>query len=114
VLARVPATTGRQCQLWAFAPPGETLAVGRTYQSQRGAKPGVAGLDFNCSGGPNCNWSVGQFTIRELQSTAAGIVSRLHMTFEQTCADISTLSTAGSGRATGDLWIVNGAAPFNS
>ena len=58
--------------------------------------------------------SVGQFTIRELQSTPAGVVSRLHMTFEEMCADISTLSTAGCGRATGELWIVNGTAPFNS
>lgn len=108
----VPSSDRGACQLWAFAPQGESLRVRRAYQAQRGNRTGFAGLDFNCSGGPQCNWSVGQFTIQELASDATGIVTRLHITFEQTCADIFTLSTAGFGVATGELWIVNGTRPF--
>jgi hypothetical protein len=91
------------CQLWASAPPGETLAVRAYSQAQRGPSAGVAGLDFNCGrGGTTCNWSVGRFTIYELRSDMAGTVTRLHMTFEQTCADYATLRPTG-GTLTGEL-----------
>lgn len=101
------------CQLWAFAPAGETLRIGSYPRAQRGPSAGVAGLSFNCAkGGTTCNWSVGQFTVHQLQSDPSGTVTRLHLTFEQTCASIDTLSTAGFGKGTGELWIVNGTTPF--
>jgi hypothetical protein len=45
--------------------------------------------------------SKGQFAILDLQSDPPGTVTRLHMTFEQTCADYATLRPAG-GQLTGD------------
>jgi hypothetical protein len=101
------------CQLWAFAPLGETLTVRSYPRAQRGPGAGVAGLSFNCAkGGTTCNWSVGQFTLHELQSDPSGTVMRLHIAFEQTCSSIDTLSTAGFGKGTGELWIINGTTPY--
>jgi hypothetical protein len=103
------------CQLWVFAPVGEALTARAYPSAERGPRAGAAGLSFNCArGGTTCNWSVGNFTIHELRSDGSGVVTRLHMTFEQTCADISTLSTAGFGKGTGELWIVNGTKPFGA
>jgi hypothetical protein len=97
------------CQLWAFAPEGERLGVGVYPNAQRSPRDGSAGLSFNCArGGTTCNWSVGRFTMHEIESDASGIVTRLHMTFEWTCADVVTLDTSGFGKGTGELWIVNG------
>jgi len=94
------------CALSIYAPVGEKLAT-RSYSTQRLPAGGMAGLDFNCAkGGTTCNWSVGQFTLYELQADSSGTVTRLHVTFEQTCADIDTLSTAGRGKVVGDLWIL--------
>jgi len=99
VLVR-PSSGRGLCQLLAFAPAGESLRPSsRTYQSQRGARPGFAGLDFNCSGAPNCNWSVGQFTLHELIADDKGIVRRAHVTFEQTCVDLVTALCRSSDRA---------------
>jgi hypothetical protein len=112
-MVRVDPVSGSLCLLWAFAPVGETFGARAYPVAQRGPGPGVAGLSFNCArGGTACNWSVGRFTVHELQSDSAGTVTRLHMTFEQTCAQINTLSTDGFGTATGELWIVNGTTPF--
>jgi len=108
----VQPVSDRFCQLWVFAPVGETLAV-RSYPSQGGPSAGTAGLSFNCArGGTTCNWSVGNFTVHELQANATGTVTRLHLTFEQTCAQIDTLSTAGFGKLVGELWIINGIMPI--
>ena len=101
------------CQLWVFAPVGETLAIRSYPMVQQGNRPGIAGMSFNCArGGTTCHWSVGNFTIHELQAAANGTVTRLYMTFEQTCAQPDTLSTAGFGKLVGELWIVNGTTPI--
>lgn len=100
------------CQLWVFAPVGETLAIRSYPMAQRGPSAGIAGLSFNCAkGGTTCNWSVGNFNVHELQADANGTVARLHLTFEQTCAQIDTLNTAGFGKLVGEIWIVNGTTP---
>lgn len=102
------------CLLWAFAPVGETLTVGSYPNAQRLASAGIAGLSFNCAqGGTTCNWSVGQFTLYELQADPSGTVTRLHMTFEQTCVPSPTmLNPGGSGKLTSELWIIDGRTPF--
>jgi hypothetical protein len=96
------------CQFFIDPPTGEALTP-RVYSvAQRLASPGVAGFSMNCAtGGTTCNWSVGQFTLYELQADVNGVVTRLHVSFEQTCSNTDG-SLYGSGKAVGELWIING------
>jgi hypothetical protein len=111
----VPATGSRVCQLLIFAPVGQTLVPG-SYLAESFARQGVAGFDLNCAiAGLTCGQSAGQFTLHELKSDpSSGIVTRLHITFEQTCSagGLATLNTSLAGKATGELWIVNGTRGF--
>ena len=99
------------CQLFAFAPLGETLSVRAYPTAQRSPGVGIAGLGLNCAkGGTSCGELVGQFTVRELEANADGTVTRLHMTLEQTCVGGS--GTSGFGKLLGELWIIGGTTPF--
>jgi hypothetical protein len=96
------------CSFTIDPPPGQALVAGTNYRAQRLASAGIAGFDMNCAkGGTTCNWSVGNFRLHELTSNSAGIVTRLHVTFEQTCSNLDG-SLYGAGTATGELWIVDG------
>jgi hypothetical protein len=98
------------CQLWAFARSGERISVGRYDPADRPHAPS-GGLSFNCAkGGTACNSSTGWFAVHEIESEPDGKVSRLHMTFEQTCTRGSSDKTPAGGKLTGELWIVNGGA----
>jgi hypothetical protein len=109
VLVRPFNTT--HCSLWIDPPAGERLTP-RSYRAERFAKQGIAGFSMNCArGGTTCNMSVGRFTLHELASNAAGVVTRLHVTFEQTCSN-NDGSLYGAGTMTGELWIVNGTRGF--
>ena len=83
-------------------------AVART----RSPAADTAGFSINCAraaiqcGGNN----VSSFTLHELQSNPSGVVTGLHMTFEQTCLD-GALAVGFFGKGSGELWIVDGAAP---
>ena len=102
----------RQCVIWAFAPIGGTLRVGSYPKAAFVPGADTAGFSINCAlaatqcGGNN----VSSFTLHELQSNPSGVVTRLHMTFEQTCLD-GALAVGFFGKGSGELWIVDGAAP---
>jgi len=100
------------CQFFVDPPVGEPLMPRAYAVAQRLASAGVAGFSMNCSkGGTACNWSVGQFALYELQANVDGVVTRLHITFEQTCSNIDG-SLYGSGKGTGELWIIDGNKGF--
>jgi hypothetical protein len=94
------------------APTGQLLTPRIYERAQRGPSADIAGFSLNCArGGTTCNWSVGRFTLHELESNPSGVVTRLHITFEQTCSNLDG-SIYGAGTATGELWIVNGTRGF--
>lgn len=64
-------------------PTGERFEAGRTYRTERGSGPGVAGLDVSGFGG--CNRSHGTLTLTKLARDADGAVTAFAATFEQHC-----------------------------
>ena len=46
-----------------------------------------------------------------MQSNASGIVTRLHLTFEQTCLGGTPPTVGFFGKGTGELWIIDGTTP---
>jgi hypothetical protein len=113
LMVLVRGTDRRSCQLWAIAPVGRSFGVGSYPKAGASATTDSAFFAFNCSGaGTTCNGSVSSFAIQELQSNSSGVVTRLHMTFEQTCLGGFPPAVGPFGKGTGELWIVDGAAPF--
>jgi hypothetical protein len=100
-----------------FAPRGARLGVGTYLNAGAGPTSSTAGFSLGCErAGTLCfSDSTGAFTISELQATSAGVgvVTRLHMTFEQTCLSGTPPTVGAFGKGTGELWIVDGTMPFS-
>ncbi|WP_235614587.1 hypothetical protein [Streptomyces ambofaciens] len=64
-------------------PAGERFEAGRTYRTERGNGPGVAGLDVSGFGG--CNASEGTLTLTRLARGEDGVVTAFAATFVQHC-----------------------------
>jgi len=113
LMALVRGTDGRQCQMWIFAPNGTTLRVGSYPKAAFSPAADTAGFFFNCArAGTTCGDNASAFTIQELQSNASGVVTRLHLTFEQTCLGGTPPAIGFFGKGTGELWIIDGTTPF--
>lgn len=114
LMVLVRGTDGRQCSMWAFAPTGSTLRVGSYPRAVSSVgTTDTAGFLFNCArAGTTCVEGASSFTIQELQSNPSGVVTRLHMTFEQTCLGGFPAAVGPFGKGTGELWIVDGTAPY--
>jgi hypothetical protein len=86
LMVRVRGNDNRLCTMWAFAPVGRTLTVGSYPTAAFSPTNERAGFFLNCgSAGTTCGDSASSFTVDKLQSNASGVVTRLHLTFEQTC-----------------------------
>ncbi len=99
---------GRFCQMYLVAGGGRALAPGSYPVAPwgAGATRDSAGITFNCArAGTTCGDSTGSYVIFEIQQDASAVVTRLHMTFEQTCTNNGTPI---AGKGTGELWIING------
>ena len=106
-------TDGRQCTMWVLAPSGQTLRIGSYPKAAFSRTADTAGFFFNCArAGTTCGDSASSVTIRELRSNPDGVVTRLHMTFEQTCLGGFPPALGFFGKGSGELWIVDGASPF--
>jgi hypothetical protein len=113
LMVLVRGTDGRQCTMWALAPIGQALRVGIYPRAAFSRTADAAGFFFNCArAGTACGDNASTFTIRELQSNADGVVTRLHMTFEQTCLGGFPPAVGPFGKGTGELWIIDGTTPF--
>ena len=113
LMVGVRGTDGRQCVLWAFAPMGRSFGVGSYPRAAFSPAADTAGFFINCArGGTTCGDNSSAFTVHELRSNASGIVTRLHLTFEQTCLGGTPPSTAPFGKGTGELWIIDGTNGF--
>ena len=105
----------RQCTMWALAPISKTLTVGSYPVAAISPTTDRAGFFLNCArAGTTCGDNVSSFTIHELQSNSTGVVTRLHITFEQTCLGGFPPTVGFFGKGTGELWIVNGTTSFLS
>jgi len=110
---QVRGTDGRLCELWAVPPVGNPLRVGSYPKASFGPAFDSAGFSFKCGRqGTTCGDNTAAFTIHELESASSGVVTRLHMTFEQTCLSGFPPAVGEFGKGTGELWIVDGTAPF--
>jgi hypothetical protein len=113
LMVLVRGTDNRQCTMWALAPIGRTLGVRSYPKAAFSPTADTAGFFFNCArAGTTCGDNASSFTIHELQSNSNGVVTRLHMTFEQTCLGGFPPAVGPFGKGTGELWIVDGTAPF--
>ena len=94
------------CELLMRAAHDEGLHVGRRYEHAT-SSPSLASplLLFAC---PSTCDVEGSFTIFELVANSAGMVERLHTTFERRCND----GGVPGATLTGELWIVNGTRGF--
>ena len=109
----IRATDGRQCTMWVQAPSGQTLRIGSYPKAAFSPTANTAGFFFNCArAGTTCGDSASSVTIHELRSNPDGVVTRLHMTFEQTCLGGFPPALGFFGKGSGELWIVDGASPF--
>ena len=87
------------------------LVVGSYPKASFGVAFDNAGFSFKGGReGTTCGDNTAAFTIHELESASSGVVTRLHMTFEQTCLSGFPPAVGQFGKGTGELWIVNGAA----
>ena len=119
MLARVtPISSGPDSEMCSFtitAPVGQQLrpATYRATGSQAGAE---AQFSVNCSrAGTACGVnSTAQFTLHEMATASSGVVTRLHVTWEQSCLSGTPPTTGFYGKMTGELWIVNGTNPFGA
>jgi hypothetical protein len=70
------------------APPGRTLTRGLYAGAERmpDVSAGRPGIDIFGSG-RGCSGTTGRFEIRDIAFNAAGVVSRLHLLYEQHCED---------------------------
>lgn len=113
LMVLIRGTDGRQCTMWVQAPTGQTFRIGSYPKAAFSPTADTAGFFFNCArAGTTCGDSVSSVTIRELRSNPDGVVTRLHMTFEQTCLGGFPPTLGFFGKGTGELWIVDGASPF--
>jgi hypothetical protein len=103
--AIVRGSDNRMCSLIASAPAGTPFGRG-TFTTSGSASPTF--FMFNCArAGTTCGASNATFTVHEL-SSSGGIVTRLHLTFEQTCLGGTPPSVGPFGLGTGELWIIDG------
>lgn len=110
---QVRGTDGRLCELWAAPPVGNPLRVGSYPKAAFGLAFDTAGFSFKGGrAGTSCGDNTAAFTIHELESASTGIVTRLHMTFEQTCLSGFPPAVGEFGKGTGELWVIDGTAPF--
>jgi hypothetical protein len=113
LMVGIRGTDGRQCTMSVLAPVGQTLRVGSYPKAAFSRTADTAGFFFNCArAGSSCGDSASSFTLHELRSNPDGVVTRLHMTFEQTCLGGFPPAIGFFGTGTGELWIVDGASPF--
>ena len=113
LMVLIRGTDGRQCTMWVLAPSGQTLRVGSYPKAAFSRTADTAGFFFNCArAGTTCGDSASSVNIRELRSNPDGVVTRLHMTFEQTCLGGFPPALGFFGKGSGELWIVDGASPF--
>ena len=113
LMVLIRGTDGRQCSMWAFAPVGRTFGIGSYPRAAFSPTADTAGFFFNCArAGTTCGDNTSSFTIHELRSNASGVVTRLHMTFEQTCLGGFPPTVGPFGKGTGELWIIDGTTPF--
>ena len=112
VQPKVTGSTAEVCQFVISAPRGQQLRPG-TYRAARIPRDGEAEFSVNCArSATTCGSSTAQFTVAEMATAASGVVTRLHVTWEQTCLGGTPLTTGFFGKMTGELWIVNGVNPF--
>ena len=113
LMVLIRGTDGRQCTMWVLAPSGQTLRIGSYPKAAFSRTADTAGFFFNCArAGTTCGDSASSVNIRELRSNPDGVVTRLHMTFEQTCLGGFPPALGFFGKGSGELWIVDGASPF--
>lgn len=113
LMVLIRGTDGRQCAMWVLAPSGQTLRIGSYPKAAFSRTADTAGFFFNCArAGTACGDSASSVTIHELRSNPDGVVTRLHMTFEQTCLGGFPPALGFFGKGSGELWIVDGASPF--
>jgi hypothetical protein len=113
LMVLIRGTDGRQCTMWVLAPSGQTLRIGSYPKAAFSPTADTAGFFFNCArAGTTCGDSASSVTIHELRSNPDGVVTRLHMTFEQTCLGGFPPALGFFGKGSGELWIVDGASPF--
>lgn len=112
-----PNATGpnaERCQFIISAPRGQQLRPG-TYRAARVPRDGEAEFSVNCArGGTTCGESTARFILGEMATAASGVVTRLHVTWEQSCLNGTPPSTGFYGKMTGELWIVDGTTPFGA
>ena len=109
LVAIVRGSDNRMCQLIASAPAGRPFAPGNTYTTVFPVTVGSTFFTFNCAhAGTTCGDKNAAFTVHELSSTD-GLVTRLHLTFEQTCLGGFPPAVGPFGKGTGELWIIDGA-----
>lgn len=113
LMVLIRGTDGRQCSMWVLAPIGQTLRTGSYANAAFSPTADTAGFFFNCArAGTTCGDSASSVTIHELRSNPDGVVTRLHLTFEQTCLGGFPPALGFFGKGIGELWIVDGASPF--
>ena len=79
-------TRGDYYSFHLAAPAGTTLARGLYDRAQRTSfrSAGRPGIDIS-GDGRGCNTTSGRFEVRDISFDAAGVVSRLHLLYEQHC-----------------------------
>jgi hypothetical protein len=108
LVAIVRGSDSRMCTLIASAPAGRAFAAGSTFSTSTPGTSGSAFFTFNCArAGTTCGDRNATFTVHELSSND-GLVTRLHLTFEQTCLGGFPPAVGPFGKGTGELWIVDG------
>jgi hypothetical protein len=103
--ARVP-----HLDLW---PDGSHVRRRRPYSKAAAVRTSdTASFSLSCSiAGTGCGDRTAAFTIHELQSDTAAVITRLHLTFEHTCLGGSPPVVGEFGKAAGEIWIVDGSTP---
>lgn len=90
--------SGEVWDLLVRPPLGQDLVVGATYTASTAAETStIANLMF--SGTFTCGDSTSHFTILDLAFGSTGVLTRVHMTFDETC-------NGASAGLRGELWFV--------